>query len=65
MPGPSSSRTNPSSRELNSSLERTTRTLDSMPQVVDSVEMTLLRIHGAGFHGNTLEKRLVLPRAKF
>ena len=38
MPGLSSSRWNPSSRELNSSLETTTRTLDSMLEIVDSVD---------------------------
>lgn len=57
MPGPSSSRTNPSGRELNSSLETTTRTLDSMLQIVDSVENDALEYgRRAGFHGNTLEK---------
>jgi serine/threonine-protein kinase RsbW len=57
MPRSSSSRTNPHSRELNSPLETTTRTLDTMLQVVDSVENDALEYaRRAGFHGNTLEK---------
>ena len=57
MPTSSSSRTNPSSRELNSPLETTTRTLDSIMQIIDSVENDALEYgRRAGFHGNTLEK---------
>jgi serine/threonine-protein kinase RsbW len=57
MPKSSSRRTNPSSRELFSPLETTTRTLDSTLQIVDSVEKDALEYgRRAGFHGNTLEK---------
>jgi serine/threonine-protein kinase RsbW len=57
MPRFSSSRTNPSDREPNSALETTTRTLNSMLQVVDSVENDALEYaRRAGFHGITLEK---------
>jgi len=64
MPRSSSSRTNPHNRELNSPLETTTRTLDSMLQVVDSVENDALEYaRRAGFHG-TLWKKSVSPFAK-
>ena len=57
MRGPSSSRTNPSSRELDSPLETTTRTLDSMLQIVDSVENDAVEYaRRAGFRGTNLEK---------
>jgi serine/threonine-protein kinase RsbW len=57
MPRSLSSRTNPSSRELNSPLETTTRTLDSMLGIVDSVENDALEYaRRAEFHGTTLEK---------
>jgi serine/threonine-protein kinase RsbW len=57
MPRSSSSRRNSSSRELNSPLETTTRTLDSVLEIVDSVENDALEYaRRAGFHGTTLEK---------
>src|SRR5579859_1160015 len=57
MPRSSSSRLSPSSREPNSPLETTTRTLDSMLQTVDSAEIDALEYaRRAGFHGTTLEK---------
>jgi serine/threonine-protein kinase RsbW len=53
----SSSRTNPSGRELNSPLETVTRTLDSILHIVDSVESDAREYaQRTGFHGNTLEK---------
>ena len=57
MPGPSLSRTNPSSRELDSPLETTTWALESMLQIVDSVENDALDYaRRAGFRGTNLEK---------
>lgn len=57
MPRFSSSGTNPSDREPNSALETTTRTLNSMLQVVDSVENDALEYaRRAGFQGTNLEK---------
>jgi serine/threonine-protein kinase RsbW len=57
MPRPSSRRTDLPSREVNPALETTTRTMDSVLQVVDSVENDALEYaRRAGFQGNTLEK---------
>jgi serine/threonine-protein kinase RsbW len=57
MTRPSSSLTNSFSRVLNSPLETATRILDSMLQIVDSVENDALeQARRAGFHGDTLEK---------